>query len=340
MKRARGSIITMKDSKRRNKFRVRITVGYKDNGSAIYQNLGCYATKKEAESVLSNYIVDPRDPKLEEMTFEDIYKKWFEIEAKRNSDQRKYVYNLMFEKCKSLHKMKFSDVRDMTIHSVINDMTYSNRKEVKSLFSNMSNFALKNDIIKKDYSQFIEIGKNENKKIERKIFSEEEIDILLHSIDKYEIVDMVLILIYTGFRINEILNMKRENVDLENRILKGGSKTEAGKNRIVPIHHKIYPLVLKRYSSGLERPFFCNFENNKSEYKNFNLKFKKLMKKLGFYSHTIHDCRYTFATRMNDFEANSTSIKTLIGHSSFKMTEKIYTKKSISELRKAIEKME
>lgn len=53
-------------------------------------------------------------------------------------------------------------------------------------------------------------------------------------------------LIYTGMRINEILNLKKTDVDLVNCTLTGGSKTNAGKNRVIPIHSKIFPLIKDR----------------------------------------------------------------------------------------------
>ena len=56
--------------------------------------------------------------------------------------------------------------------------------------------------------------------------------------------------------------------------------------------------------------------------------------------HKPHDCRHTFATLLNNAEANSTSIKNLIGHSRFLTTEKIYTHKNVEELRKAIKLIE
>ena len=58
---------------------------------------------------------------------------------------------------------------------------------------------------------------------------------------------------------------------------------------------------------------------------------------LSYMNHMPHDCRHTFATLLNNAEANATSIKKLIGHSSFTTTEKIYTHKDKEELRKAID---
>ena len=342
-RRAKGSIITMKDGKRINKYRVRVTVGYKDNGTPICQNLGCYATKKEAEAVLASYIINPTDIKIEKLTFKDIYEKWYTADGVRLSKQRRYIYDLAFRKCKNLHNICFKDIRDMHMHSIIDKETHSSRHEIKVLFSKLFNFAMKNDIVMKDYSKFLDIGRLEEKKIERKVFTEEEIERLFLCADKYDIADMVLIMIYTGFRIGEMFLLQRNvNINLEAGYIQGGIKTENGKNRIVPIHPRIMPLIVKRCNKS-ENDFIFNYGKEnvyKSSYNVFRYKFNAMMKELEFQPHTIHDCRHTFATRMNDAGANGTSIKSLIGHAAFQFTEKIYTKKSIAELRKAIEKMQ
>ena len=64
--------------------------------------------------------------------------------------------------------------------------------------------------------------------------------------------------------------------------------------------------------------------------------FKSILSEVGLQKHTIHDTRHTFATMLNNADANSTSIIKLIGHSDFSTTEEIYTHKDIEELRKAI----
>ena len=55
--------------------------------------------------------------------------------------------------------------------------------------------------------------------------------------------------------------------------------------------------------------------------------------------HTLHDTRHTFATLLSNVDVNPASIKKLVGHRHYLTTEKIYTHKSIEELRKAIEKI-
>ena len=72
-------------------------------------------------------------------------------------------------------------------------------------------------------------------------------------------------------------------------------------------------------------------------YATFKPRFNKLLQDLEIQTHTIHDTRHTFATLLNNANANHSSITKLIGHSNFAITENIYTHKDTEELRKAVE---
>ena len=83
----------------------------------------------------------------------------------------------------------------------------------------------------------------------RQRFSDEEIAKLWeHQAEPW--VDTVLIFIYSGWRISELLALTPADVDLQAGTMTGGTKTKAGKNRIVPIHSKIRPLVEARLAQG------------------------------------------------------------------------------------------
>ena len=71
-------------------------------------------------------------------------------------------------------------------------------------------------------------------------------------------VDSVLVFLYTGFRISELLDLKTVNVDLDANTIKGGMKTKAGKDRIVPIHSRIAPIISGRVADGGEYLFTQN----------------------------------------------------------------------------------
>lgn len=72
-------------------------------------------------------------------------------------------------------------------------------------------------------------------------------------------VDTILILLYTGLRINELLTLKLENIDIENKNIKGGSKTASGINRIILTHLKILPIVQKYYKNSIQYLFNINY---------------------------------------------------------------------------------
>lgn len=67
-------------------------------------------------------------------------------------------------------------------------------------------------------------------------FSNDELTLLWNHVDKVPFADMILIGIYSGWRPQELAILKLKDIDIENGRMTGGLKTDAGKNRIVPIH--------------------------------------------------------------------------------------------------------
>ena len=55
--------------------------------------------------------------------------------------------------------------------------------------------------------------------------------------------DETMFMLYTGCRVSEMLTIRSENIDLEKRTMILGVKTEAGKNRIIPIHRKLEQII-------------------------------------------------------------------------------------------------
>lgn len=44
-------------------------------------------------------------------------------------------------------------------------------------------------------------------------------------------------------RPGELVKIETANIDIESRTMKGGIKTKAGKNRVIPINKKILPFI-------------------------------------------------------------------------------------------------
>jgi integrase len=213
---------------------------------------------------------------------------------------------------------------------------------------------MENDIIKKDYSQFVKIHQTEKKDISNKYFTEAEIKKLLANQDytavvthgkgkgttrvEMQLVDSVIILLYTGVRIGELLSLKCSDVDIENRtIYVPGTKTEAA-DRKVPIHKDVIPYIKKRMAEGNE--YLITNANGKdiksTQYRAYF--FEPFMKHINA-GHTPHATRHTFISIMDNcgVPAESVVLKRIVGHKNKTVTEH-YTHKDIAQLLAAIDK--
>lgn len=330
-----GSIVKLKGN-RTKPFMVRVTIGWEETGKQIRKLIGTYATQKEAQKALIEYLDNPYDLELSNIQFKDIYNKWSKLKYPKISHSAILGYQSAYDNVQRLHIMKIKDIKARHLQEAIDNCSKGQAtKKIKYLFGQMFAYAMQNDIITKDYSKYVDIGKasTENK---REPFSNKEIELLWKHINDIDFIDTILIMIYSGFRIGELLELETQNIDLDNMTMIGGLKTEAGKNRLIPIHPKILPLIEKRLNKN-NQYLIINFKGKKMKYDNYyREKFIPIMKQLNM-KHRPHDCRHTFAALLSNANANATAIKKMIGHESYLTTEKIYTHKDIEELRKNVE---
>ena len=208
------------------------------------------------------------------------------------------------------------------------------QEHIKNLFNQMDNYALQHDIIEKNYARFVKItvSEDDNPGVP---FTDEELSILWKN-QNYPWVDSILIYIYSGWRVSELIKMPSENIDIESWTFKGGLKTRAGKNRIVPIHSKIQKFIKKRLIENKGILFLYN--GHPITTGKYIKLFKTTLKEIGIsVYHTPHDCRHTFTSLLDSAGANQVCIDRLIGHASKNLTKRIYTHKNLDELRAAIE---
>ena len=333
-----GSIIKLGGNRRRP-YALKITTGYTIDGKQSRKIIGYYATKKDALNGLLEYNQN-KNIFISDMTFKNTYDMWskshFENVSRQTIKTIKNIYNSYVFK---FNNYKIKDIKLSELQSFINilkenGLSTGTLKQVKSVLNMVFNYALKNEYINKNMIEFLDVGKHK-KVLERKIFTNEEIKILWDNKGQRDI-DIILILIYTGLRVNELLTLENNQINIEERYIRTGSKTEAGKNRLIPMSYKILPLIT-RYIKLNNKYLFQVKTGNFLMYNNYRQKFKKIIKEIGLQEHTIHDTRHTFATLLSNADANKTAIKNIIGHSDYGITEKIYTHKDIEELKKAID---
>lgn len=148
----------------------------------------------------------------------------------------------------------------------------------------------------------------------------------------------------------ELCLLEIENVDLENWTIKGGMKTDAGKDRVVPIHPRIRDLVKARYdeSKALGSKYLITCKDPKLNnhaglimtYFKYNSRFHKIMDVLNLNpNHRAHDCRVEFVTLCKKYNVDEYCIKHMVGHFISDLTERVYTNRDTEWFHSEISKI-
>lgn len=328
-----GTIVKLSGN-RRKPFAVRTTVGWDDFGRQIQKYIAYFSNNRDAINFLAEYNKNPLI--LENnMTFKEVFKKWSDIKYNKVGESSIISYNASFKHCESIHDLAMRDIKGPTFQMVLDALgdKYDMKRKVSILMKQLSKFAMENDIIAKDYSSYVDLG-TKVKKRKRTIFSPEEIKLLWKNSNE-PWVDTILILIYTGLRISELLELKKENFNMKELYFIGGLKTDAGRDRIIPIHKDIVKLIENRLNTPGEY-LIMNDLGVKTKYSNYKReKFEVIMKNLGM-QHDIHDTRHTFASMLDNLAANDVSVNKLMGHANSTIRKEVYTHKTLENLRETI----
>ena len=336
-----GSVIKL-GGKRRKPFAVRITtdytvIGFNEKGAPItkqkYKYLGYFEKRKEALECLAKFNTDPTTVSSN-ITFEQLYNEWSAKKFESLSKSAAQNYKTIYGKCGALYKKPFKDLRTDHFQRIIDENKHLTMiNSYSKLFNQLYKFARKYDI-EKNYASFVEYPKPKERK-KRQPFTVNEIANLWNNLHITN-VDIVLILLYTGLRVNELLDMEIKNVHLDKRYMfVEKSKTAAG-IRNVPLHKKILPLIEARYNK--KHKFLCINERGKQlKYQNFySHHFENNIRPLLEIDHTIHETRHSFISQCDRLELNTVTVQRIVGHENKTVTQD-YTDKNINDLITAID---
>lgn len=302
-----------------------------------------FASQIEAEIFAADYNKIHRNASLadHEFTFEELYHRWLSRHIADTNPSVSAIcgYKNAFQHCSVLHGMPYAEIKYSDYQRIIDEMrkdclSYSSAKKVRSLISLMSAYAEKIEAGGKNYASLLSLGRN-HPVHPHKPFSRQKINRLWNVLDSPG-VDTVLILLYTGMRVGEMLALQKTDVNIRQgyiRITK--SKTASG-IRTIPIHHRIFPLIVRRMKSS-GSSLIADSEGKQYDYSCYCIIWRSVMQIIKANGHTTHDCRHTVTTLLDNAEANETAKRRILGHAGGDVTERVYTHKNIRQLRKCIE---
>lgn len=309
----------------------RATVKVKDKTIS----LGYFATAKEADRAISTYMAaydESTSPRID-WTLEHFYEEWSKKTFPKLSKGGMYVHKTSWAHLSKLHKRKMRDLKTGDYQDIIDDLLESGGgvatcQKIRNLTSKLCEEAMRNDVIDKNYALLLEIPTYESR--EKDIFSDEEIE-LLKQHDSDEMAKYILILIYTGLRIGELMALTPKDINLDEWYFIGGSKTKAGKNRIVPILPQIRKYITEIVNS-------CPSEKSsispcKSDA--FRRRFYEYLVKIGILTAeetskgalprlTPHCTRHTFASIARKAGVEKDVLTRVIDHADYKTTDEVY----------------
>ena len=265
------------------------------------------------------------------ITLRQLFNEWLPIHSQSISRSAVNSYHIAFKYISNIADMSITDIHFQHLQNVIDSMhvkglSYSSCKKVRTVLNQLFNYAIIRDYPVTNYALHLNLGPN-IPTIQRRVFTRQQINKLWAIDTSYS--HMILILLYTGLRIGELLNLRRQDINRRSSyLIVRHAKTKTGEGRIIPIHHRIIPIIEQLYINTGDYLFTIS-------YTSFRKHFQNIMKQLNC-KHTIHDTRHTFASLL-DAVAPPNALRSLLGHKQGDITTRVYTHKTIRELRKTIE---
>ena len=354
-----GTVVKL-SGKRRTPFCARVMSDERDiiTGKKKQICIGTFATREEALNALSLYSLKKSNSisneearniapnlfdRIQEKTkkrvptFKDIYHILDEEEFSKLSKSARDGYGSWIKHFETIYNRPIDNITLADLQYIFDNDKSKNGTQIhmKVLCSKIFEYAVIHQYIPRDfeYTSYIRIAEFKQS-TKHYPFTMDEIK-KLKTINTSE-AHLMLIYIYTGLRAGELLKINRNNIhinepcsdDGSNKLISyivTGSKTNAGKNRVVPIHDDIKQLVIDELLKPDKRLIDCSYASlNNTVLSTVNGYLKA--------SHTMHDTRQTFASLCQLFNVDIYVRKKVLGHKLNDITFDIYTNASKNKL--------
>lgn len=341
--------ITKLSGKRRKPYMVRIS------GSVIWNEekqdykqervvLGYYKDRKSALQALSDYNDSPYSLQDNNSTFADLWEEWKKSNYPKLSSSSTVSKDSAYKYCSPISDIRIRDITIDMLDHVIDGCTKSSstKKNIKTVMSAVFQLALRKNLVVKDLSRQVKIEASEPT-FERIIYSSEEINILWKNQSKWQ-VRVLLVLLYTGMRVNEFLKNDLANFDLDKSTIYIPSELAKNKTsiRTIPIHEKIFPIIKDFYDTAIQchkEKIAVNDKGTVITYNNFVSRELPKMNELTGTVHRLHDTRHTFVSRCTELNLKEVVLQKIIGHEADNIMRKVYTHISVEEMTAEINKL-
>lgn len=322
------------------------------------QIIGYYETRPEAMIALAEYNKNPYDIDKRNTTFKQVCDILYDTQFSKMGKSSKGAYVTSINKCEKIHNIRMPELKSAHMQAVIDDYIDQSKpaqQKLITLFKSVYAFCLKNDIVVKDYSAYLEVT-TERETEKKTPFTQKEVAAVWNCqdwrkspsnrkqsrLDGIYLCDTVLIMLYSGVRIGELLDVKFEDVHIDEKWIDlRGTKTKAAR-RIVPIHDKIIPLLEARLADCSEgKHLFRANDGSRITVNAYEAQFfYPYCEHIEIYKHKPHECRHSFATFADLCNFDEFYLKRILGHKMGDITKDTYTHTFITKLLEEVNKLD
>lgn len=330
------------------------------NKKRIY--IGTFATETEAKRAVSESQINGVSEK-NTYILRTLYEEWAAVHFRGLTPSGIQGYKTAWKYLQPIANSKVRELRtadfQMCIDLCAEKYSRNQCEKIRQLASQLCKKAMEYDLLNKNYAQFTVLPKAQTK--QKEIFADDEI-LLLKQHDSDERARIILTFIYTGFRPNELFSVTIDNVNLEKGYIIGGSKTDAGIDRKVPIHPDIMPYIKQWYETAssakviqMNQNLLTTKNGNKYNLKNFRSRqFYPLLLELGILKLpegekafskdnpprlTPYSTRHTFASLASRSGMKAEILQEIMGHEDYSTTVNYYEHFEIKDLQSEIMKL-
>ena len=324
------------------KYKTVVTLGYytgEDGKRHRRTRSRVFARKKDAVAAVPE-LLNAKPAEKKRITFKELYDRW--LPTHRAGKSTIDCYKAAIKYFAPLWHVPVADIDLDDLQECLDECPHGKRtrQNMKAVCGLVYKYGIPRKVIPENLNlaQFLIVEGEGTAR--RASFTDEEIEAIKKACGKVPHAEEVYILIYTGFRPSEYLSLTADSYDNALQTLTGGSKTAAGRDRVVTLSPKIAPFVAALAASG--GPLLKDPSGKPWTLKGWTEDvFYPVLGAAGVdnpvedrrHKYTPHSCRHTFATLMKRVDGTDKDKQELIGHASAEML-RYYQDVEIADLKR------
>ncbi|MBD3155143.1 MAG: tyrosine-type recombinase/integrase [Candidatus Aenigmarchaeota archaeon] len=322
-----GAIYTRKTKKGK----IRWYLDYKDSeGNRIQRVAASASTKEEAVYALNEatskvfdekHNIQRRKRKIGFTEFSQIYLKDYAMVVKKSwkTDQSRMTLLIDNFNNTELRKINQSAIRKFIALREKAGNTQSTINRYMALLRKMFNYAIEEGYLEKNPMDQIKSFSEKDNLKERILTEDEEARLMKESSPHLK--SIIVIALNTGMRLGKILNLRWDQIDMDNQTIKVDN-TKNGRSRTIPVNDTLYKEIDKLKTQKNNKPFIFFNEETGKPLTTVKTAFKAACRRASIEGLRMHDLRHTFGSRLIQRGADIETVRSLMGHNSIAITQR------------------